>query len=307
MPANTVLKLRAGTQSEWSATSKSKTASSASVVVNTDTVARYVSTAHGFTVGNVVTITGMTVVSGNNPYNVSGQTITAVDTDYFDIKLTTGTTGGSTNGAGTVTLVVLAKGEAAVETNTNQLKIGNGTSGWEAIPYINKPFYYVANSGNNLGTGTGEQDLFGQRMALLPNTTYQFELQVIIQTGNTTSKNASFGFYQTGMTAFATTRYHWTAGTRTTATPHYADGAHTFAGSSPTTSGLIELYPEDTNQALFFSVRGIIRTGNGDSDFRPRIKFSAAPGTTSVLPGAYIRIDPLGPSSILSTGQWTGS
>lgn len=307
MPANTVLKLRAGTQAAWVATAKTKTVSSATVVGTTNTVARYTSTAHTFVVGNVVTITGITVVSGNNPYNIDGGVISAVTTDTFDIKITDGTTGGVTNSGGPAVLVVLAKGEAAVETDTTQLKIGDGTSDWATIPYVNKPFYYVANSGVSLGTGTGEQDLFGQKLPLIANTTYQFEIQAIIQTGNTNLKNASFGFYQTGMTAFATTRYHWSAGTRTTATPHYSGEADTYAGSSPTTSGLIDLIPENSNQVVFFNIRGIIRTGSGDSDFRPRIKFSAAPGTTSILPGGYMKVDPLGPSGVLSTGDWVAS
>lgn len=306
MPANTVLKLRAGTQADWVATAKTKTVTSASVVVDTVTVARYVSTAHGFAVGNVVTITGINVVSGNNPYNTTAA-IYAVATDYFDILLTTGTTGGNTNSGGTATLVVLAKGEAAVETDTVKLKIGDGTSDWAAIPYVNKPFYYVVSSNYSLGTGTGEQDLFGQRIALTANTSYEFEIQCNILTGNTTSKNASFGFYQTGMTAFSTIRYHWTIGTRANGTTHYSDEAHTFAGNSPVTSGLIDLYPADTNQVLFFNIRGVIRTGNGSSDFRPRIQFSAAPSTTSVLSGSFIKIDALGPSTVASTGGWIAS
>jgi hypothetical protein len=307
MPANTVLKLRAGTQAAWVATAKTKTVASAIVVGTTNTVARYTSTAHTFAVGNVVTITGITVVSGNNPYNIEGGVISAVTTDTFDIKITDGTVGGVTNSGGPAALVVLAKGEAAVETDTTQLKIGDGTSTWATIPYVNKPLYYVANSGVSLGTGTGEQDLFNQRLPLLANTTYEFELQAIIQTGNNTSKNASFALYQTGMTAFSTSRYHWTAGTRTTSTPQYAAADKTVAGSSLGTDNLVALHPADENQVVFFTIKGIIRTGSGDSDFRPRIKFSAAPGTTSLLPGGYMKVDPLGPSGVLSTGGWEAS
>jgi hypothetical protein len=307
MPANTVLKLRAGTKSEWSATGNSKTVTSASVVVGTDTVARYSSTAHGFVVGNTVTVTGLTVTTGNNPYNTTA-VVFAVATDTFDIKLTTGTTGGTTTTSGTAVLVVLAKGEAAVETDTFSLKIGDGTSAWADIPYVNKPFYYVLNSNQTIVGTTNEQNLFDNKIALLANTTYEFEIQCNILAANSTSKNFAFGFYQTGMTAFATTRFHWTLGTRADGTTHYSDNAHTYAGNSPVTSGLIDLYPADTNPVVFFNIKGVIRTGNGTSYFQPRIDWSTSPGSgTAILSGSYIKLDPLGPSSISSTGGWVAN
>ena len=305
MPAVTKIKLRAGTQSQWAATAKTQSLSSATVVVSgSTTVVRYSATGHTLEKDQVVTITGFGVTSGNNPYNISGGIISAIVAGTsFDITVTTGTTGGTSSGTGTATLVVLAKGEAAVETDTNALKIGDGTTDWAAIPYVNKPLYYVLSS-TPISSVTTEQDLLDKKIPLIASTTYQFEIQVIILAGNSTSKNFGFGFYQTGMTAFATTRYHWTLGTRANAGIHYSDDTHTFAGNSPTDSGLIDLYPADTNPVVFFNMKGIIRTGAGSSDFRPRIKWSAAPGTTNILAGSFVKLDPLGPSSIASTGSW---
>jgi hypothetical protein len=309
MPAETTIKLRAGTKSQWSATSKRKTVTSASVVVGTDTVARYASTAHGFVVGNTVTVTGLTVTTGNNPYNTTA-VVFAVATDTFDIKLTTGTTGGATTTSGTAVLVVLAKGESAVETDTFSLKIGDGTSAWEDIPYINftanKASYYVLNSNQNMEGSTSEQNIFDNRLPLEASTTYQFEIQATILATNTTSKNFAFGFEQTGMTVWSTARYNWVVGTRPDETIHYSLEDKTFAGSSPVTDSLINLYPADTNPVVLFNIKGIIRTGAGSSYFQPRIDWSTSPGTgTQVLSGSFIRVEKLGESSVTSIGGWT--
>ena len=310
MPAKTTIKLRAGTQAQWVATIKGQTLTGASVVATSNptlTVVRYTVTTgnHTFTVGQVVNITGFSVISGNNPYNIVGGVISAVATATFDITIADGTTGGTSSGTGTADLLVLAKGEAAVETDTNSLKIGDGVTAWASIPYVNKSLYYVLNAQEGLTNDANQQDLLAKKIPLLANTTYQFEIQCNILTGNSTTKNLAFGFYQTGMTAFATTRYHWTLGTRANTATHYSDSTHTFAGNSPVTSGLIDLYPADGNPVVFFNIKGIIITGNGSSDFRPRIDWSATPGTTSVLVGSFVKLDPLGPSTVPFTGSWS--
>jgi len=312
MPANTVLKLRAGTKSQWTATAKSKTVASASIVIATDTFARYVSTAHGFAVGDLVTITGIGVVSGNNPYNVSGKTVAAVSDNSFDIKLTDGTTGGTTNASGTAILVVLAKGEAAVETDTFSLKIGDGTTEWSEIPYTNftanKPFYYVLNANQDIAGTENEQNLFDNRLPLEASTTYQFEIQGTILQTSAASKNLKLGFEQTGMTAWSTIRWNWVVGTRPDAGIHYALEDKTFTGSSPVSDNLIDLYPADTNLVVLFNIKGILRTGAGSSYFQPRIKFSVTPGTgTQILAGGFMRVEKLGSSSVASTGGWTSN
>jgi hypothetical protein len=317
MPANTVIKLRAGTQSDWSATAKSKTVASASVVVNSDTVARYISTAHGFAVGNVVTITGVGVVSGNNPYNIAGGVISNVATDYFDIKLATGTTGGSTNTAGTAVLVVLAKGEAGFITDANSLKIGDGNSSWEVLPYPNQPMYQHLGTLKTVAGSSNIQNLFLNKLALNANTVYYFQIQGTIN-GIDNTVGLKFGFNQTSMTAWTYARYNWNCGVRaavgTGGTTYYSISTKTFAGSnagsSDATSILVELLPStaiDTD-TVFFTITGTIKTGNGDSYFQPQIQFTANPGTgLNLLAGSYAMIQPLGPSSIDYVGNWVAN
>lgn len=318
MPANTIIKLRAGTENQWEDAARTKTVSSASVVtVGTETFARFLSTNHGFAVGDLLTITGVTVASGFNPYNVSGRSIATVATNSFDIKLADGTTGGTTNSSGTAKLVLLAKGEAGFVSDTDSLKIGDGTTVWETLPYVNftanKPFYYVLNANQDIAGTTNEQNLFDNRLPLEASTTYQFEIQGTILTTNSTSKNFAFGFEQTGMTAWSTIRYNWVIGTRPDATTHYSLEDKTFAGSSPVADALIDLYPPDTNPVVLFNIKGIIRTGAGSSFFQPRVDWSTSPGSspgapapgTQILAGSFMRVEKLGSSSVTSTGGWT--
>jgi hypothetical protein len=310
MPANTVLKLRAGTQAAWVATAKTKTVASAIVVGTTNTVARYTSTAHTFAVGNVVTITGITVVSGNNPYNIDGGVISAVTTDTFDIKITDGTTGGVTNASGSAVLVVLAKGEAAVETDTNRLKIGDGETTWGNLDYVNKSLFYVLNSAENIAGTSNEQNLFDNKFSLKESSSYSFEIQAIILCATTTARTLKFGFEQTGMTAWADVRYQWTYGTRENGTIHYATEAKTITGNSPSADGLIQLGPitDGTDDVIFFNIKGIIRTNAGASFFQPRIQFSNSPGTgTTILSGSYINLDLIGDSPFVNPVSWVSN
>jgi hypothetical protein len=313
MPALTKIKLRAGTRSAWSATAKTQSLSAAAVTGSGDsTVVRYTASGHTFVVGNVVTITGFGVSSGNNPYNISGGTIAAIASGSFDISVASGTTGGTSTGTGTAKLVVLSAGEAAVETDTFSLKIGDGTTDWASIPYANfsanKASYYVLNSNQDIAGTTNEQNLFDNRLPLEASTTYQFEIQGTILTTNTTSKNFAFGFEQTGMTAWSTIRYQWVVGTRPDATTHYALEDKTFAGSSPVADALIDLYPADTNPVVLFNIKGIIRTGAGSSYFQPRVDWSISPGTgTQILAGSFIRVEKLGESSSATNGGWVSN
>lgn len=311
MPAITKIKLRAGTQAAWAATAKTQSLSAAAVTGSGDsTVVRYTASGHTFVVGNVVTITGFGVSSGGNPYNISGGTITAVASGSFDISVASGTTGGTSTGTGTATLIVLAVGETAVETNNSRIKIGDGVTSWARLDYTNKPLFYVLNTSQNIAGTTNEQNLFDNRIALNASSTYSFEIQVIILCANTTAKHIDFGFEQTGMTAWSDARYQWVYGTRENASIHYATGAKTVTGNSPALDGLIQLGPDSASpeDVFFFTVKGIIRTGSGSSFFQPRIAFSASPGTgTTVLSGSFMSVDLIGDSPFVISPKWVSN
>lgn len=60
-----------------------------------------------------------------------------------------------------------------------------------------------------------------------------------------------------------------------------------------------------TNENITVSIRGIVRT-NGAGTFTPQIQYSAAPGgAPTILKNSYLRMIPLGTSSVASVGNWS--
>jgi hypothetical protein len=307
MPRTTNIKLRAGTKAAWAATAKTQTLTGAEVVGSGATTAVLYSATggtHTLAVGDVVTITGFSVISGNNPYNIEGGEISEIATGTFKILIASGTTGGNSSGTGTATLIVLSTGEAAVETDTNQLKIGDGKTSWDNIKYVNKPITYVVNTNQAIASTTNEQNLLDNRFKLRQSSTYTFELNVLISCATAAARSIKFGFEQTGMTAWSDVRYSWVYGTRINGTTHYATEARTIAGNSPAADSLIQLGPNsDTDEdVIFFTIKGLIRTGAGDSYFQPRIQFTtAAPGTgTTLAAGSYVTLNLEGDSPFVN-------
>jgi hypothetical protein len=197
----------------------------------------------------------------------------------------------------------LSAGELGYDTDNQILKVGDGSTLWASLFPINKSFYYVT-AQQTMTLNTTEQDLFPSpsRLPLLANSIYEFVIQGTIQTSTPgTSRNFDFGFYQTGMTAFSNIRYIWTLGTRGS-TPSYATS--TTIGSSNVTGALVTFYTSNTDIVPMFRIQGTLTTGNGSSDFRPRIKFSNTDTTRNLLANSFMKVDYLGPSTVTNTGGW---
>jgi len=199
----------------------------------------------------------------------------------------------------------LTSGELGYDTTNKILKIGDGSTSWSNLYPVNKSFYYISDNQQALSLGTGEQDLFPSpsRLPLLANAIYEFVIQCTIQTSTPGgARNFDFGFYQTGMTAFSGIRYIWSYATRGT-TVSYSNS--TFTGSSNVTNALVTFSSSSTDTVLMFTIQGTLITGNGSSDFRPRIKFSNTDTSTrNLLSYSYMKVDYLGPSTVTNTGGW---
>jgi hypothetical protein len=195
----------------------------------------------------------------------------------------------------------LSVGELGYDTTNKILKIGDGSTLWASLPPINESFYYITNNGQALQLGTLEQDLIpSATLKLISNSMYKFEIQCTILTSTpATARNFDFAFYQTGMTAFSKIRYIWNLGTRTTSINYTSN---TFVGTVGTTD-LTTFYSSNTDPVLIFRINGMLVTGNGSSNFRPRIKFTNTDTSTrSVLSLSYFKVDYVGTSSAENIG-----
>ena len=313
MPAKTTIKLRAGTQSGWASTAMTQALTSSLITTDAsgNLVARYTITgsSHTITVGQVLTITGVTVASGNLPYNISGGVVSGITTTTFDIKVASGTTAGAGSG-GSAVLVVLATGEAAVETDTFSLKVGDGTTDWTNIPYIGVPNFYLVPGQTSLSNSTSPQDLFEKKLPLTPNTNYRFKIEFMLVGITGISKHITFSFKQSGsgLTGWNFARLQWSGGTNTSGT--YGKSTSPFTGFGfAATVGAIEtgliLYADNADGIVYATIEGIFQTGNGPSNFEPRLTFSATPGiSVQNLAGSYATVEQLSPATINSKGAW---
>jgi hypothetical protein len=311
MPAKTTIKLRAGTQSGWASTAMTQALTSSLITTDAsgNLVARYTITgsSHTITVGQVLTITGVTVASGNLPYNISGGVVSGIATTTFDIKVPSGTTAGAGSG-GSAVLVVLAAGEAAVETDTASLKIGDGVTDWTNIPYTNRPSFYLVTAQQQLQNVNTPQDLFTKRLSLIANSNYKFKIQVIISGISTSvSKNIQFYFKQSGsgLVGWNFARFQWSGATDS----NFGNSTNSFMGSGMTANQIdtaVDLYTANTNSFVYFTIEGTFQTGNGASYFEPVYKFSATPGSgVYMLAGSYATVERLSDKNLTYTGAWS--
>jgi hypothetical protein len=163
-------------------------------------------------------------------------------------------------------------------------------------------FVRVQASNNTLSDASTAQAVFSSPsgVGLAASTTYQFEAAYYITraagtTSHTTAVlfNASSALSSITYVADATT----STGVALTAVSRiYGTGVTgvTVTGSSTSAT-----------ENLVITLKGIIKT-SGATVLTPQFQYSAAPGgAPTVLPNSYIKLHPLGSSSVASVGNWS--
>ena len=142
-------------------------------------------------------------------------------------------------------------------------------------------------------------DIPNDTITLAAATSYIFEGQYLLTTGATSHiKSMSFVLTTATMTAC-----NWTTVTgNPTSLNTGISGAFTAIFNSAT-GGNVTTSSNATNSVITF--RGIMRVNVGGT-MVPNIKFSAAPGSASVLLGSYLKIYPVGSNTISSVGSQIG-
>jgi hypothetical protein len=136
-------------------------------------------------------------------------------------------------------------------------------------------------------------------VSLAASTTYEFEaVYYITRAAGTTSHTTSVLFNASS----ALTSIAYTADV-TTSTGVALTGVDRIYGTS-TTALVVTGASTSATENLVITLKGIMKT-NAATTITPQFLYSAAPGgAPTVLPNSYIKLIPLGTSSMISVGNW---
>ena len=166
---------------------------------------------------------------------------------------------------------------------------------------LQSQFLRVQVSNNVLADTTSAQAVFSSPSAvsLAASTTYEFEaVYYITRTAGTTSHTTSTLFNASS----ALTSIAYTADV-TSATGATLTAVSRIYGTS-TTALIVTAASTSASENLVITLKGIMKT-NAATTITPQFLYSAAPGgAPTVLPNSYIKLIPLGSSSMISVGNW---
>ena len=166
---------------------------------------------------------------------------------------------------------------------------------------LQSQFLRVQVSNNTLTDTTSAQAVFSSPSAvsLAASTTYEFEaVYYITRAAGTTSHTTSVLFNASS----ALTSIAYTADV-TTSTGVALTGVDRIYGTS-TTALVVTGASTSATENLVITLKGIMKT-NAATAITPQFLYSAAPGgAPTVLPNSYIKLIPLGTSSMISVGDW---
>jgi len=167
--------------------------------------------------------------------------------------------------------------------------------------------FYILGTTVTLNSGvTTAQSVFGltNGVALVANTTYEFELQFNLVTSGTTSHTENIGHTYSG--TLANVGYQITRITNGAATASVVDGTFftTPAGTATIMTGAIT-----TAQNSTYLIKGILSTSTA-GNFNPQVTFGTAgpTGTSTITIGSYMRVAAINAFTALtstSIGSWT--
>lgn len=162
--------------------------------------------------------------------------------------------------------------------------------------------YRVQAGNNTLSDVLTAQNVFSSPAAITLDASTAYIMEAVYYITRAAGSNA-----HTLSTLFALsgslTSITYTAETTSTAGNILGTVSRIYATAATATA--VTASNTDTNENITVVLRGIIKT-NASGTFTPQIQYSAAPGgAPTVLANSYIRLIPIGTSSVASVGSWS--
>jgi hypothetical protein len=193
---------------------------------------------------------------------------------------------------------VLGLGEFGWESDAKGMKLGDGTTAWNALPYYSADQILMQQAVYVLTSTTAAQALFNASangaLTLLGATTYDIECMFSLSNLSATSGTFSFGIAGT-----ATMTYSYMVSFAKKVQNRAAPEMQEF----PNTLAAVALAANSTVTVGQAHIRGQLRTNAGGTII-PQITLSVA-AAANVQINSFFRARPIGPGSFATIGNWT--
>lgn len=181
---------------------------------------------------------------------------------------------------------VLASGELGFETNTGLLKVGNGTSAWNALSYVGTDYHRLTANGSAIGPAIAD---FFPTAAYSVTAGNEYEIEWDLYFTKTTAGTVTFTVASSVAPVNLVAHYVGgpVAGIGTAGAPITAAlvGSTATAAALPATSSLT------TGVDHHFVVKALVEAGATNGTVKLQVTSSA--GTVTPLRGSSIKVTPL--------------
>lgn len=201
----------------------------------------------------------------------------------------------------------LDSGEIGWETDTRQLKIGDGATAWTSLAYAAPVENFIARtSAKTMTSNTNLQALFdgtggttNGRLTVLGSVSYFFEASIALSSMSGTSGNFGFSIVGAGTATFTSAAWHAIGLDATTQNTAAAVGG-IWSASSAETGNVITA---GTGTAASAIIKGIFRINAGGTII-PSIQLTTA-ATAAIAVNTWFKCYAVGSNTVISVGNWS--
>ena len=210
----------------------------------------------------------------------------------------------------------LAAGELGVESDTNSLRVGNGSNTWATLPSTRSVYHYSKSTSTTISgfsSGTGFY-VFGAGLTVPADQAIHFDSVIQLAYKGTASGTTTVNFNFNQQTVPSSLTYSVDSGT-VTGTSSLQTWQTPSSFTTPTYitnyAGSVTTATTSSNNYIYVTIRsrGVWRNSGGSQKCGPYLTVTDTTGsliaTPIILADSYVTITELGPSSSTITGNWS--